>query len=270
MDKKTQVEKIRLFRDGLKKYLEVCNEVWRARSEYRSVEAGIYKMEKDTRESLTEEWGRLEQLFLKIGAPTHSHHPATGITRSLFDEALSADFEGSLKGTHLEGAIGAATKAIGLFDALSEPQYNSIQKTTPIIFIGHSFKDEHKEDIAKIIKFIGTFPVSVVTGEKPSLTGVAKGVPEKVKRLIDDADLVVAVLTKDEAISGNKATSSKWVSDEIAYSLGKEKIVFRLVENGVEYKPAISGDAEYLPFNKENLAEVFEKLSELLNSFLAH
>ena len=100
------------------------------------------------------------------------------------------------------------------------------------------------------------------------MIGVTKGVSEKVKGLIDEADIVVAILTKDEPIEGGKMSPSKWVSDEIAYAIGKKKTIVRLIEQDVEYKPTISGDAEYISFGKNNLAPAFSRLSELFNSFL--
>jgi hypothetical protein len=269
MDKAKQIERVRAFRDSLKEYMVVCKEFWAARRDYRDLEESAIKKEAKMRESLTEEWGRLEQLFLKIGAPTHTYHPMAGVTRSVFDDALSPDFDGGVKGGGLQGAIGSATKAIGLVDALSESQYKGIYRATPKIFIGHSFKDEHQQTIDEIAKFIGSFPVSIATGEKPTLIGVTKGVPEKVKHLIDDAELIVTILTKDDAMASGAMAPSKWVSDEIAYAVGKDKTIIRLIENEVEYKPAISGDAEYIAFDKDNLSGPFLKLSELINSFFS-
>ena len=268
-EKLKQIEQVRAFRDGLKDYYAVCNQKWRALNQHMSVDEDVRAQEKEMREKLTEEWGRLERLFLKIGAPTHSHHPMAGVTRAIFDDALSFDFEArTVKGGALEAAIQSATKAIGLLDALSDVQYKTMRRTTPKIFVGHSFQEEHKTVMAEIISFVNSFPVSVATGEKPTLIGVTKGVPEKVKSLIDDADIVIAILTKDERIGDEKMISSKWVSDEIAYALGKSKTVIRLLETGAEYKPAISGDAEYISFDKENLSDTFHKLSGLINSFL--
>lgn len=268
MDKADQIKRVRKFRDLLKEYMAICQEFWTARNQYRRVEESMVTKEAEMRELLTEDWGRLEQLFLKINAPISTLHPMAGVVRPIFDDALSPDFEGGVKGGQLESAIGSATKAIGLLDALSESQYKGIYRSTPNIFIGHSFKDEHRNTIDQIKDFIGSYHVSVITGEKPNLTGITEGIPEKVKRLIDDADLVFAIISKDEEIADGKMAPSKWVSDEIAYALGKGKMVIRLQEDGVEFKPAISGDAEYIPFSKENLSVMFLKVSELLNSFL--
>lgn len=269
MDKEEQLKKVRKFRDSLKDYMTICSEIWHARNSYRQVDDSIATEEAEMRESLIEEWGRLEQLFLKIGAPIFTYHPAINVKRPMFDDALSSDFEGSVKGSGLESAISSATKAIGLLDGLSESQYKGISRSTPNIFVGHSFEEEHQITINNVVKFISSFPVSVTTGEKVNLVGITKGVPEKVKRLIDDADLMVTILTKDEALEGGKMIPSKWVSDEVAYAVGKGKTIIRLKENGVKYDPAISGDAEYIPFDKDNLSEAFHKLSELLNGFLS-
>jgi hypothetical protein len=268
MSKNDQLDQVRKFRDGLKEYMLVCNEVWQARNEYRTADEAVYRKERTLREKLIEEWGRLEQLFLKIGAATHSYHPATGIARPIFDEAFSGDFENPFKGEYLGAAIQAATKAIGLLDALSETQYKSIQKTTPVIFVAHSFDERHKEAVKSIQEFVSSFPVSVITGEKPTLKGMADGVPAKIKSLIEDSDLIIAVLTQDDN-QEEKMIPSKWVSDEIAYSLGRNKQIVRLLEKGTHYKAAISGDAEYIEFTKENLSPAFLKLSQILNGFLS-
>jgi hypothetical protein len=268
MGKVDQIKHIRKFRDSLKKYKTICEEFWIAHREHRNVEKSVAIKEAKMRELLTEMWGRLEQLFHRINAPTSTLHPGIGIVRPIFDDALSSDFDGGVKGMQLESAIGSATKAIGLLDALSESQYKGIYRSTPNIFVAHSFKDEHRNLIDEVKKFISSYPVSITTGEKPTLTGVVKGIPEKVKRLIDDAQLVIAILSKDEIIADGKMIPSKWVSDEIPYALGKGKTVIRFQEDGVEFKPTISGDAEYVPFSKENLSTAFIKLSELLNSFL--
>ena len=270
MKKEDHLKQIQAFRDALKVYYkEACGPIWGARNGHKPADEDVRKKEKEMREKLTEDWGRLEHLFVKIKAPIHSYHPMVGVTRSIFEDALSFDFEGSTKGQALEGAIQSATKAIGLLDALSDSEYKGIFRSTPNVFVGHSFADEQKDIVAEIIKFVSSFPVSVTTGEKPSLVGAKDGVPEKVRRLIDDADLMIAVLTKDEAQASGEMISSKWVSDEISFAIGKEKIIIRLVERGVQYKPAISGDAEFVSFGKENLAEAFLKLSQLLNSFLS-
>ena len=154
MDKKKQIAQVRKFRDELKEYYVLCGPRWKARNGYGSVPKESIEQEKVMREKLTEDWGRLERLFKKIGAPTSSYHPLAGVTRPFFDDALSFDFDGTVKGQGLEAAIQSATKATGLLDALSDVQYKSLLRATPSVFIGHSFKDEHKDSITEIINFV--------------------------------------------------------------------------------------------------------------------
>ena len=86
MEKAEQLKRVREFRDSLKEYMTVCQPFWEARNHYGRVDESDREKEATMREALTEEWGRLEQLFLKIKAPTHMLRPMAGVTRSIFDE----------------------------------------------------------------------------------------------------------------------------------------------------------------------------------------
>lgn len=59
----------------------------------------------------------------------------------------------------------------------------------------------------------------------------------------------------------------KW-KKEVAYAIGKGKNVIRILEEGTNYKPALSGDAEYISIKSENQTEAFIKLAYILNSLL--
>lgn len=264
MNKTDQLLEIRHFRDGLKKYFEICNRFWEARNRYSSPDDTTIREEEKLREDLTEKYGRLEVLFNRMGTPTRAVVPAIGVPYSIFDEALSADFERRSKGDCLEQAISSATKAIGLFEALSESDYRGLQRATPVVFIGHSFAEVHREKVNAIKEFTATFPLSVITGEKPATEEIS----EKIKKLIDDSDFIMAILTKDNELSGGQMTPSKWVSDEVAYAMGKNKKIIRLVEDGLLYEAALSADAEYIQFSSENPYTAFAKLSQVLNGLL--
>lgn len=264
MKKEDLKKKITIFRDGLKDYRKVYLEILENKYNAQKKE-DLLEKEEQLREELTEEWGQLERMFKKIGAPMITVIPSIGYPTHFFDEALSAQiFDNPHKYRGLEDAISSATKVIGLVDALTDIEFKKLTQKTPILFISYSFKEEN-EKLVRIIKdFLEAYPISITTGAKPSTGSLS----EKVKKLIDDSDYVLAVLTKDEEQKDKSWTPSKWVFDEIAYASGKGKTVIRLLEKGTNYKAAISGDAEYINFEKNNLTGAFIKLAHILNSLL--
>jgi len=261
-------KKITAFRDRFKEYSEVCSSVWQARHRYSDEsdkKAELHGKEETLREQLTEEWGQLEDIFRKIGAPMFGVTPAIGYRTMFFDEALSADFGSPHKGTGLQFAISSATKAIGLVDALSDSDYAGLIRKTPILFLSHAFRKENEELVAKINILLSSFSVSVVTGAKPATGSIS----EKVKGLVDDSNYVLSILTKDEEQKDGSWSPSKWVYDEIAYAHGQKKPVIILLEEDVAYKEGISGDAEYIRFNRNDLTDALLKLVTVLNGLLS-
>ena len=100
---------------------------------------------------------------------------------------------------------------------------HSIEMSAPyhILFISYSFKEENEKLVRMIKDFLEAYSIFIITGAKPSTNSVS----EKVKKLIDDSDCALAVLTKDEEQKDKSWTPSKWVFDEIAYASGKRKTV---------------------------------------------
>jgi len=263
-NKEELVARVRAFRDKFKKYLEVCGVFWQARNHFASGATPDEALEEKLREELTEEWGRLESLFAKMGAPRFTIVPSIGYPTYFFDEALSANFDSPHKGEGIVSAISSATKVIGLIEALSEAEYKSLHRKTPTLFISHAFRKENEELVKNIKELLSSFPISIITGAQPGTESIS----EKVKGLMDDSDFVLALLTKDEEQKDSSWTPSKWVFDEIAYAVGQKKPVIRMLETGASYKGAISGDAEYISFQRDNLTESLIKLVQVLNSLL--
>jgi len=266
-DKKGLKERIVSFRDGLKEYrvvwIELKKEAYNHRG--REVRKSLSDKEEKMRERLTEEWGRLRKIFHYLGVCVMTITPGIGYRQHIFEEALSGQLiHNILKGESLVNAISSATQAIGEVESLTETEFNRFTQKTPNLFLAHSFREENEKMVARIKKLLESFPLSITTGEKPT----TKYVSEKVKKLIADSDYVLVILTKDEEQKDKSWQPSKWLNDELAFALGKGKTIIRFLEKGVDYKPAISGDSEYIPFNKDNLTDALIKLVQLLNTVL--
>jgi hypothetical protein len=109
--------------------------------------------------------------------------------------------------------------------------------------------------IVDALKAIG---IDVVTGEKPR----AEKVSTKVKGMIDGQHMFVGIFTRRDKLVGKKKWStSTWVIDEKAYASRKKLVL--LVEEGVESIGGIQGDAEYIEFSREKLAQAVVKLLQL-------
>lgn len=257
MNRNELKDRVKTFRDKLKEYQELLEKIGKS----NIVRSQLLEGEAKLREELTEEWGRLERIFVQLGLPNIYVFPNLGHKEYIFDEALAAEFSDN-KYLYLSKAIAIATKAIGSVDSLTEIGFKKLSRRTPALFLSYSFRKENEELIGKIKDFLSAYPLSITTGAKPSTDYIS----EKVKGLINSSDYVLAVLTKDEEQKDGEWNPSKWVLDEIAYALGGEKVIIRLLEDGVNYKPGISGDAEYIGFKRDNLTGAFIKLAQILNS----
>ncbi|MCL4416754.1 MAG: hypothetical protein M1365_08680, partial [Actinobacteria bacterium] len=175
----------------LMKYQRLCYEILgegRRRTQNKEI---LYTQEEELREQLVEEWGGLEKIFSRLGAPMIAVTPAVGYNELVFDEALSGEIhDNPRKYECLELAIQSATKAIGLLGACTDTELRKLFRKTPIFFISYSFRKKNEKLINTIQELLAAFYISIVTGEKPSTGSIS----EKVKRLIDDSDYILAVL----------------------------------------------------------------------------
>jgi hypothetical protein len=130
----------------------------------------------------------------------------------------------------------------------------------PTAFLGHSFAADDDKIVRCVKTCLESIGISVVTGERPR----AKGISDKVKKLIEDQYLFVGLFTRRDKLARKKEyTTSTWVIDEKAYALGKGKILVLLREEGVESIGGIHGDYEYIEFSKERPFELQVRLLQL-------
>lgn len=252
------------FRDDLKEYQKIVQDIWaekRNYSDWDKIEELIGAKEAPSREKLVEKFGELERYFSKIGIAMQAS--AYGRVFPLFDTALDAKlFDNPGKGESLSMAIQMATKAIGIAKSLDDKEIKRLNKETPIIFISHNFDEKNKAIAQKFIDFISKFDVAISLGSETDTISVS----EKVKTKINDADIVVAIMTKDEQDDKGVWSPSKWIIEELAYALAdKNKEIIRLLENGCDSEGRIFGDKEYISFERENPSEALIKLAEVLN-----
>jgi tetratricopeptide (TPR) repeat protein len=152
-------------------------------------------------------------------------------------------------------------------------------------FVAHSFDSHDEMRIRPVLDFLETFQKAgffCQTAEAAEVESVSK----KVRRMIDEREVFIGFFTRrhptytfSSKVSGalqillgkTKPKSwsvPAWVLQESGYALRGDKKLILLRETGVDL-PALQGDLEYVPFDADDLAAVFSKLSDMINGLLA-
>lgn len=119
-----------------------------------------------------------------------------------------------------------------------------IEKTKSV-FIAHSFDDIGKSYAYEVSRFFSLIGFDVATGESYS----PEKVSSKVLKRIERQELVVAILSRRDEFT--------WLNQETATASALKKPLFILIEDGVDFKPGLLADLEYLKFAKGNITNTF-------------
>jgi hypothetical protein len=136
------------------------------------------------------------------------------------------------------------------------------------VFLSHSFAGDDGDLVQCLERLLSSHNVLVVRGRR--LAG-SQLTPE-IKRLIDGADALVALMTRRDRIgdpSQDLWRTSRWIDYEYAHARDQGKHAIALVENGVEGGGPFP-DFEKISFDRANLLEAFLALSETLRLWKEH
>jgi len=97
------------------------------------------------------------------------------------------------------------------------------------VFLAFSFRTEDKPLVNYVEQLLASQLVNMVTGER--LGG--EQLTPAVKARIEQADALVALLTRRDQLSSGGWTTHDWVKDEIGYARAKGKRAIALIEGGV-------------------------------------
>ena len=141
--------------------------------------------------------------------------------------------------------------------------------SAPVAFVAHSFARTDATLVAATKRAVRSAGYSIVTGEAAEVLRVS----EKVRQRIDGATLFVALLTRRFKIGDGRWSTSPWVIEEKAYSLGSDgtRPIILLVERGVavpEETGGLNGDLEYIGFERERFDVARAKIREMMRRVL--
>lgn len=122
------------------------------------------------------------------------------------------------------------------------------------VFISHSIKDLNV--VNEFAKWLRANNVVVHIAESQTKAGTR--LSEKVSKLINQSDCVLAILT----IEGVR---SKWVNQEIGFAVRGGKLVVPIVEEGVQVKGFLES-LEYIPFDRRNPYDAVTRAIEYLRT----
>jgi hypothetical protein len=130
------------------------------------------------------------------------------------------------------------------------------------VFLAFSFRNEDKPIVNYLEQLLASQLVNIITGER--LGG--EQLTLAVKARIEQADALVALLTRRDQLAGGGWTTHDWVKDKIGYARAKGKRAIALVEDGVEvggmYEPH-----ECIHLTKDSVVDALLILSETVSQW---
>jgi hypothetical protein len=127
------------------------------------------------------------------------------------------------------------------------------------VFLSFSFRDADRELVARVEQLLASHNITVVTGRR---LGGGQLTPEIMQR-IDDADGLVALLTRRDQLATGGWTTHNWVRDELNRARQSKKRAIALIETEVQTGGAY-GSHEHIPLDRANPIDAFLALSETL------
>ncbi len=132
------------------------------------------------------------------------------------------------------------------------------------VFLSFSFRDSDRELVSEVEKLLFSHNVNVVTGRR--LGGGQ--LTDEIRTRIDEADALIALLTRRDQLASGGWTTHDWVRDELNFARGAEKRAIALIETEVETGGAF-GDHEHIPLDRDDKLNAFLALSETVKIWKA-
>jgi tetratricopeptide (TPR) repeat protein len=154
-------------------------------------------------------------------------------------------------------------------------------------FIGHSFTEDDAILVGKFLRYFDQLSKSDLNFSYVHAEAAEPRVlAEKVKSLLADRNVLVAICTKKERVISPDALStallprgflkapkdqflwktSDWIIQEIGLAIGRGLSLILLLEEGVQKPGGLQGDLEYIPFDRDSPERSFGKIIDMLSA----
>jgi len=129
-------------------------------------------------------------------------------------------------------------------------------------FVSMSFEDSDKEINEYFCGILKALKIEYITEERYS----SSSVPEKVKKRIEDAGLIITIFVKHDVPQNTRP----WLIGETKYAQGAGKDVIAIVEYGVTQLAGLNSEKELVLFKRGNAKRMQDATTKLLEALKEH
>lgn len=131
------------------------------------------------------------------------------------------------------------------------------------VFVAYGYNDRDRWIPRLVFPVIRAFGDEVQTGEDMGGEILTDGV----KRRIERADALIAFATRRGDPNNGRWETHRWVTDELAYALAREKPVLEIREAGVGDQGGLAGDRQRVSYEEEKRDECIVELVKTLGNW---
>lgn len=133
-------------------------------------------------------------------------------------------------------------------------------------FLALSFEDKDKKLNGYFKDILSALRIGYETGESYSKDTI----PDKIKKRIESANILIAIFVRRYAISDGSFTTASWLTKELSYAQGKGKEVIALVEIGIKDIAGLNMEKEIIFFKRDNQTSMQEATIKFLQAIKEH
>lgn len=130
------------------------------------------------------------------------------------------------------------------------------------IFVAYGFRERNMWIPRLVYPVIRAFGDEVMHGEDMPGEIITEGVRQRINR----ADALIGFVTRLADAPGDRSTTHRWVTDELATAHGQQKLVLEVREVGVDEQRGILGDRQPVVYDEgqrdECIVEIVKALGE--------
>jgi hypothetical protein len=127
------------------------------------------------------------------------------------------------------------------------------------VFLSYHYDEPNTRIARQIEDLLESHTLRATTGDV--LGGGA--LTEEIKRQINEADALIALLTRNQQLANGSWTTHEYVKTELQHARGAEKPAIALVEQGVDVT-GLYKENEYIPYAPADVLPAFLKLSRTI------
>jgi hypothetical protein len=133
------------------------------------------------------------------------------------------------------------------------------------IFVGFGYNERDSWITEFVFPLVRSFGAEVVTGEEMQ----GEQITDEVRRRIETSDGLIGFLTRrGEPGAGGVYSTHRWVQEELAYALAKNKRVVEVREQGVDDQGGLLGDRQRITYDEAARDRLVLELAQTIGAWV--